>query len=392
MKAGIGISRSKDFSTALQEAYRTALQRLAALKPDLVFVAYTYDHALDTDLFCSILKRQLRDVPHFGCSTWSAWSGEDAFDAETGLVVLALKDLPFEPKFLKVHSLKEKVDLWAAELGRSLESLGAATTENTEESLFMIADSIHFQAGKGFQRLRQSHPGLQAFGFGTSFGIPQSTVLLNGEIFSNSMVALWMKGFSPWLGLLQNILPEAKEIHINRMSENLVIEIDEKPAFYRLCEHLMVEDDLPMMPPDEFRKHMGNLYIVEKLKDPAPQLKAFGEAFRVVSLLGSEMTTGMVAIGDSLDFDRAHFLGQKKAKYLEEHARVVLQKLKDQVDKPSLIMSFCSTTHSRDQERQLSDLQLIQEYFPNTLILGVGSNGEFMDDANQYSSLLAVFP
>ncbi len=389
MKAGIGISRSKDFQTALQEAYRTALQRLGALKPDLVFLAYTYDYALDTELFSKIVQRNLRDVPHFGCSTWSAWSHQEMFDAETGLVVLALKDLPFPPKFFKVHSLKEKVDLWSSELGRALE---AEPKVMREQSLFMVADSIHFNSGKGFERLRAQHPNLQVFGFGTSFGIPQSTVLLNGEVFSNALVALWMNGFSPWLGLLQNIRPEANQIHINRMSENLVIEIDEKPAFYRLCEHLMAEDDLPMMPPDDFRKHMGNLYIVEKLHKEEPLLKAFGEPFRVVSLLGSEMTTGMVAIGDTLDFDRAHFLGQKKAKYVEEFSRDILEKLKQEIPNPSLVMTLCSTSHFRDSDRQVSDLDLVKEYFPNAVMFGLGTNGEFLGEANQYSALLAIFP
>jgi hypothetical protein len=201
-----------------------------------------------------------------------------------------------------------------------------------------------------------------------------------------------MNGFSPWLGLLQNVRPELERIHINRMSENLVIEIDEKPAFYRLCEHLMIEDDLPMMPPDDFRKHMGNLYIVEKSMNKIPLIKSFGESFRVVSLLGSEMTTGMVAIGDALDFDREHFLGQKKAKYLEEYSRHVLEDLKKAVPHPSLVLTLCSTSHFRDQDRKIGDLDLVKEYFPDASLFGLGTNGEFLGEANQYSSLIVVFP
>lgn len=386
IKAGVGISKEKDAQAAVQEAYRMSLQKLGALKADLSIVVYTYDHVLEPDVFSSVLKRTLKNVPHIGCSTWSAWNEAEMIEGEGGLMVLSLIYPGIADNILKVHSLKEKQDLWASEILRFLD--GIEGLDDQEHSLMVISDGINFQSHQGFQKIRRSYPKLKTFGFGTSYGIPQCSLVHDGEVYTNALIAMLIPNMQPWDAVIQNIRPEASEIQINRMSENLLIEIDEKPAFYRLCEHLMNEDDLPMMSPDEFRKHMGNMYIVEKEKDMPPAIKSFGETYRIVSLLGSEMTTGMVAVGESLDFGRRHFLGQKKVEYAEERAETLLDELKEKVPNPKMIWCFCATAHFRDRERTRSDIQLVSEKFPGVPIFGVGSHGEYLDGQNHQSAVV----
>lgn len=390
MRVGIGLSRSKDIQKALQEAYRQSLQRLQALKADFVLFTYTYDHALDPEIFSSLLKRVWKNVDHVGFSTWSAWSEDEQFEADSGLMVLSFL-LPSEKKeILKVHSLKEKADLWAAELVRRLEDCEAHRDETGV--LLFVADSIHFQPGKGLDRLSQAFSNIQVIGFGTSYGIPQCSLIVNGEIYSNSLVGVYFHGLETWAGILQHIQPEARPININRMSENLVIEIDGRPAFYRLTEHLMEEDDLPMMSPDEFRKHMGNMYLVEKAKGDTKSLRILGEAHRVIPLLGSEMTTGMVAIGEPLDFEKEQYLGQKKQKYAESRAREVLKELQNKVPNPKALLVFSASSRSRDPIRTLSDSALIKEYFPDIPIFAVSTQGEYIQEINQHSAIILALP
>lgn len=389
MKSGVGLSRNKDFGDALNEAYRLALKDMGALKADLVLFAYTYDYALDTDLFTSVVKRVFKETPHMGCSTWSAWTQKEMLEGDSGIQVLAMKDLNHEFDFLNVHSLKEKSDLWAMELSRQLQDVESFGKQ--EDALLIFADSLNFSAGQGFEKLKKYHPELKAMGLACSYGIPQCSVVNDGKLSTNSLAAWHLSGPGVHTALLQSIQPEANEIRINRMSENLLIEIDEKPAFYRLCEHLMEIDDLPMMAQDEFRKYMGNLYIVERHRDLANSPNHYGEPYRVVSLLGSEMTTGMVAVGDSLNFDRAHYLGQKKTQYAEEVSEKQLQKLKDACPSPSLIIMLAATSHFRDQERKRSDTQLVQSCFPQASLFGIGSQAEFFNENNTNSCLIIAF-
>ncbi|MBN8555022.1 MAG: hypothetical protein J0L93_06215 [Deltaproteobacteria bacterium] len=387
MKMGVGISKARDPEAALQEAYRKSLQKIKSTKADLCFVFYSYDYAMDTGAFAGALKKVLRDIPHAGASTWSAWSDKEAVEGETGLMVFSFKNVEFETHFLKVHSLREKAELWSAEIARQLGDLQV----DESDFLWIMADSLNFNAGNGFQFLERHFPKLQIAGFGTSYSVPQCSVICQGEVYTNSLVAVSIRGLKPWIGLLQSIKPELDAVSVNRMSENLIIELDSKPAFYRLCEHLMTKDDLPMMSPDEFRKHMGNLFVVERSKVPVERLRTFGEAYRVVSLLGSEMTTGMVAVANALDFSQTHYLGQKKVTYAETETEMILQQLKTKIPEPSLLWLISSTTRVRDRERVRSDFAILRSIFPDTPVLGVSSNGEFLGGVNQFAGLVVAF-
>lgn len=387
MKMGVGFSREKEAEAAFSDAYRKSLQKASALKADFCLVFYSYDYALDQAALSGTLKKIFRDTPVYGCSTWSSWSGVDAIEAETGCMVVSFKGSHQSIKAFKVHSLREKAELWSAEIGRQIEDSGMQSG-----SICILADSLNFTPGSGFQWLERKFPHLQFFGMGTSFSVPQCSVVTTGDVHMNSLLALAFEGDGPWIGLLQNIKPELNDVVINRMSENLIIEIDEKPAFYKLCEHLMVHDDLPMMSPDEFRKHMGNLYVVERSKEATERPRTVGDPYRVISLLGSEMTTGMVAVAQALDFSQAHQLGQKKAVYAEQLAKDHLDRLKQKLAKPSWIWMLVNTSRTRDRDRTQSDFDLVKEVFPEAPIIGVATNGEYLGGANQFAALVVLFP
>lgn len=388
MRVGAGVSKLKEAEGALQEAYRKSLQRLGATKADLCFIFYSYDYALDAVSVSSAFKKVLRDIPHFGASSWSAWTARESFEGETGMLVVSLKAPAFEFDFFKVHSLREKAELWSAEISRQI----GDRLPTTPDFLFLIADSLNFVAGNGFAFVERQFPQLPICGMGTSFSVPQCSLACNGEVHMNSLLGMTFKGIEPWVGIYQNIKPELEPIAVNRMSENLVIEIDQKPAFYKLCEHLMTHDDLPMMSPDEFRRHMGNLYIIEKGKTISERPRTIGDNYRVIPLLGSEMTTGMVAVANSLDFSQVHYLGQKKATYAERDAEQILQQIREKVPNPSMVWMLSSTSRFRDTERKLSDLAIVESIFPDVPIMGMATNGEYLGGLNQSAGIVIAFP
>ncbi len=391
MKIGAGFSREKTPQAALQEAYRKSLQKIGATKADCALVFYSYDFGLDSTALGAAAKKVFRDTRHIGTSSWAAWFQRDGFEAETGLLVVSLKDIQnFE--FFKVHSLKEKAELWVSELSRQMVDKGFAQPGVSKSLLFCIVDSLCFSSGSGFSALERQFPGMQVCGMGASYSVPQVTLLMDGEVHFNSMVAIGLREADAWVGIAQNIQGEQKPIEINRMSENLVIEIDHKPAFYRLCEHLMAQDDLPMMAPDEFRKHMGDLYIVEVPRVQPKRTRTVGEIYQAVSLLGSEMTTGMVAVAQELDFNREHYLGQKKVVYAEESLRQVLEEIRLKIENPRLLIVAASASRMREKERKIDDHSLIRSLFPHTELLFLASQGEYLGGGNSFAALVIAFP
>jgi len=388
MKVGVGFSRERDPEAALSEAYRKSLQKAGATKADLCLIFYSYDYALDPPVFSAALKKILRETPSLGSSTWSAWSSQESIEAETGLMVVSLARVDFEYRFFKVHSLREKAELWSAEVSRQLSDMQLEDLS----TVFFAADSLNFSVGSGMAVLERHFPKTQFVGYGASYTIPQCSVIMNSEVFLNALTGIAISKAQVWTGLMQSIRPELKEVNINRMSENLVIEIDEKPAFYRLSEHLMDQDDLPMMSPDEFRKHMGQLFVVEKAKERKNPPRVVGDSYRVISLLGSEMTTGMVAVGQALDFSQAHFLAQKKVAYMDEDAERVLTELKTQIPKPSACLLIVDSSRLREKNRETSDLALLRKHFPDAPVMGIAAQAEFLGHSNQYASLVLVWP
>ena len=120
MKAAFGFSNAKDPSEAISQAYRNSLQRLRATKADFCFVVYSYDYNLDAAGFGVLLKKHLKYVPHLGCSSAGAWTPAERFTSERGIVIMSVKDPNFDVDFISVHSLREKEENWATEVGRQL--------------------------------------------------------------------------------------------------------------------------------------------------------------------------------------------------------------------------------------------------------------------------------
>ena len=386
MKVGIGLSRSKDLAKALPEAYRASLQKLQALKADFTIIAFTYDHAIDSDLLSALLRRNFKDIPHLGFSTRSAWTDSESFEGESGILMMSFLMPEVKRSFYKIHSVKEKADLWATELIRKLHD--SELTSSATGTFLFAADGVHFKAGSGLEQLSEAFPNIQFLGFGSSYGIPQCCQVTDAEVHSNSLVGVFFEGYESWSAILQHIEPEAQPIHINRMSENLVIEIDQKPAFYRLTEHLMETDDLPMMSQDEFRKRMGNLYLVEKSATTHLSPRVLGHSHRVIPLLGSEMTTGMVAVSEPVRLDYELSLGQKKKFYAEDRAIETLTQLKEKVPQPLALFVCASSTRARDPVRTKGDLMLLKEVFPKVPIFAVSSQSEFLNASNQHSAIV----
>lgn len=390
MKVGAGVSRERDPQIALQEAYRRSLQKIGVTKAEFSLIFYSYDFGLDPAAFSACLKKVFRDIPHVGCSTWSAWFHKEGFEADSGILIVSFKDLKALPELFKVHSLKEKAELWSAELSRQIEDR-SPTRPRSQDILFVMADSLNFNAGAGFTVLERHFPGLQICGFGASYSVPQVSTVFQGDVHFNTLIGILMRDAEASIGISQNIMPELNPIEINRMSENLLIEIDHKPAFYKLCEHLMGSDDLPMMSPDNFRKHMGDLYLVETVRVNPRRFRTFGDVHNVVSLLGSEMTTGMVAVAQDLDFNREHHLGQKKVKYAEQSLAAVLDQVQSEIPEPSFIFLAVSVARLRDKDRTVDDLSLVRRVYPDVPVLLVSSQGEYLGGANQFAALLTFF-
>jgi len=58
----------------------------------------------------------------------------------------------------------------------------------------------------------------------------------------------------------------------------------------------------------------------------------------------------------------------------------------------SLAFIMVNTNRLRDRDRGLSDEALIKKFYPNTPVVGLSTNGEFLGGPNQFAALVVLFP
>ena len=133
---------------------------------------------------------------------------------------------------------------------------------------------------------------------------------------------------------------------------------------------------------------MGNLYLVEESATTHLSPRVLGHSHRVIPLLGSEMTTGMVAVSEPVRLDYELSLGQKKKFYAEDRAIETLTQLKEKVPQPLALFVCASSTRARDPVRTKGDLMLLKEVFPKVPIFAVSSQSEFLNASNQHSAIV----
>lgn len=237
MYIGIGLSLEKDPIRAAKEAIAQARANLGQEKIDLAIVFSTIDLA-----YISLLKgisSFLSDVPVIGCSGAAIISNQGIF--AHGLVLMLLR-MPEGVYFNTacVNSIKDKTALVA---GEELADKLLHGFQYLQRNLGLIfCDGLMKEASNflfGLQeKLGRSFP-LVGASASDNLAFKKTYLYFNQEVFSDAACGmLWGGKLNFDLGIKHGWKPLGKPRAITKSHDNVVVEIDNKPAVKTYEEYL----------------------------------------------------------------------------------------------------------------------------------------------------------
>ncbi len=227
LKAGVGQSSRTDTRTAVEEAAGGAMAALAGGTADLALLYATVDHigALEDEL--AGLGRLTGTANVVGCSGMGILTENGETEGESGMAVMALasdtvRARPFVRDSLKGNDLAAGQDI-ANAVGPDQPSLTV-----------LLADGYRSRPDALLEGMAQAgHAGPLVGAAASENGSHGRTYQFYGDrVTSNSVVGFALSGgFESAIDFTQGCQPVGDPMIITKAQENLIFEIDGRPAF-----------------------------------------------------------------------------------------------------------------------------------------------------------------
>ena len=228
LKAGVGQSSRTDTRAAIEEAARGAMEGLSGETADLALLYATVDHAgpLEQELTTLSLLTGTPDI--VGCSGLGILTENGEIEGESGIAVMALasdtvRARPFGRESLKGNDAAAGQDI-AAAVGPDQAFPDRAAGRRLPKPSRRVAGGHGSSAG---------HSGPLVGAAASENGSHGRTYQFYGDqVTSNSVVGFALSGgFETVIDITQGCQPVGDPMIITKADENLIFEIDGRPAF-----------------------------------------------------------------------------------------------------------------------------------------------------------------
>lgn len=232
LKAGVGQSSQADTRAAVQEAARGAMESLPDGSADLTLIYATADHAGRLDQELAGLHQMTGTRNTVGCSGLGILTHEGEIEGESGVAVMALasdtvRARPFVRDSLKGNDAAAGQDI-ANAVGTDPSSLTV-----------LLADGYKSRPDAMLEGLAQAgHSGPVVGAAASENGSQGKTYqFYEDRVTSNSVVGFALSGaFETVIDITQGCQPVGEPMVVTKAQENLILEINDRPAFEVFAE------------------------------------------------------------------------------------------------------------------------------------------------------------
>ncbi len=227
LKAGVGQSSRTETRAAIEEAARGAMEGLSGETADLALLYATVDHAgpLEQELTTLSLLTGTSNI--VGCSGLGILTENGEIEGESGIAVMVLasdtvRARPFARESLKGNDAAAGQDI-AAAVGPDQPSLTVLLADGYRSRPDALLDGM----------ARAGHSGPLVGAAASENGSHGRTYQFYGdEVTSNSVVGFALSGgFGTVIDITQGCQPVGDPMIITKADENLIFELDGRPAF-----------------------------------------------------------------------------------------------------------------------------------------------------------------
>ncbi|MBZ5637527.1 MAG: FIST C-terminal domain-containing protein [Acidobacteriia bacterium] len=369
IRAGVGISASSGSAEAAREAARQAVAGLRGEGADWCIVFATSHHASTIADALGTLATETGTPYLAGCTGWGVLAGEREIEGGPALGVLAvaadrLRGTPF--------LFPDEGDLGLTAGRRLGERL--VTSRGTGDLVLVWPDPLHVRPDRLLQGLDATLHGIPVAGGAAASGGPhEATLQLCGsEAASGSVSGIRLGGtFRHHVAITQGCRPLTGPLKVTESHENLILEIDGRPAMQVLRE-VAPEGVL-----DRSESAFNYLFVGLVPDSPEPNVRTGDYLIR--NILTADDDTGVLGISEEVEEGRRLVFALRGGAAAREDLERVLDGLVREAD-PSRFrfgLYFNCLARGRSLYREEGiDAALISHALPGLPLLGFFGNAE----------------
>ena len=241
-RAGVGVSSARNPAVAAREAVAAARERSGIDLPDLVILFSTVGY--DQAAILSTVRAETGRAPLVGCSVEGIISAESSIEDGFAVEVTLLKSDEVRFHTAAASTLKEAAEAAGAKIGEALKpALGddALALVVFPDGLTFNFDAFH----RGLKETLAPTKFLPILGgtSGDDWAFKKTYQYKDDELLADGVVAALLSG-SLRLAVAVNhgCIPLGSERTITKTRDNVILEIDGKPALDVLAEYLDIEE------------------------------------------------------------------------------------------------------------------------------------------------------
>lgn len=288
IKAGAGQSSDPSTHAAVEAATREALAQAGIERADLALTFFTADHAARQQELVATLNRTAQTEAIVGCSAAGVLTGEGEIEGSGGVAVLVIASDQLMARPFVLSPLRDN----EAHLG---ESIGGFLSKSAEANSLMMLfpDTYNGQAQLLLQSMASKagfHPVVGA-GASEGSGAGATFQLCGDKIASNALAGVYLSGnFRSQIDITQGCQPITPPMTITKAENNLIYEIDHRPAIEVFSEQLKG----PLA--QDLRRALMFLFVGLP-GDPGENSVAPGQ-YLVRNIIGLDPDKGIVGVAD----------------------------------------------------------------------------------------------
>lgn len=288
IQAGTGQSNQASTQAAVEDATRQALAQAGVERADFALVFFTADHAARQQELVATLNREAQTESIVGCSAAGVLTREGEIEGSRGVAVLVVAADQLMARPFVLAPLRDN----ETHLG---DSIGGFLSKSQEDNSLMMffPDTYNGQPQVLLESMANKAGFHPVVGAGASEGVGAGATfqLCGDKIISNALAGVYLSGnFHSQIDITQGCQPITQPMTITKAENNLIYEIDHRPALEVFAEQLKG----PLA--QDLRRALTFLFIGLP-GDPAENSVAPGQ-YLVRNIIGLDPDKGVVGVAD----------------------------------------------------------------------------------------------
>lgn len=373
--AGVGFSDIEDTCNAALEAAGSALEKCGSPHADFAFVFATADYCREADDVLRTVRTALGCEPVIGCSAVGLLTTAGEVERGPALAVLAIAADNFKA-----------IPFLAANSSGTVKSIADSIYGNFSSNiagnrlLVLLPDVFSLQPSQLIKAIQCDATILPIVGAASSvFSSEAEPYHWDGHSISRNGAsgALLCGEFQTRIGVAQGCDPIGDPFSITKARENIIAEIDGRPALKVLSEALM------SLSKEELKRADRNLFAGIAWKNEYDLDRG---DFVIRNLVGSDQDTGTVAIAEHVSEGQIIQFQLRDAQTARSDMHRTISRLFDETRSVNLRFGLYFNCVGRGEGLYCEanhDVTIIKEFFGDLPIIGFFGNAEIAPLAGQ---------